>query len=132
MSEKDSALVSDINIVPFVDVVLVVLIIFLVIAPAFVRPGFDIILPKAVTAKKLENVQVFLSIDIQGTVYLNARAETKQKITQHLKNLVQKNKNVKAVIAADKNVAHGNVIKLIDTIRKAGVKSFAVSVEPGE
>ena len=127
--EKGYSVISDINIVPFVDIVLVILIIFLLISPTFIRPGFKINLPKAQTAKIPENVKIILSIDIQGQVYFNGKLNTEVEINEKLKAQVKKDPNVKAIIAADKNVAHGNVITLFDLVRKAGVKNFAVSVE---
>ncbi len=123
------ALMSEINIVPFVDIVLVILIIFLIVSPTFIRPGFDIQLPQAESAKKPQNVKALLSIDIDGTVYFNRAPLSKQELSEKLKKTVQRDQNMKVVISADKNVAHGNVISLIDLIRKAGVKKFAVSVE---
>lgn len=124
--------VSEINVVPFVDVVLVILIIFLVISPTFIKPGFDINLPQAQTAKKPENVKVMLSIDIEGIFYINQKPVEEKELSERLKKMVEKNKDMKAVIAADKDVAHGNVISLIDFVRKAGIKKFAVSVEHGK
>ena len=130
--KSDENIVSEINVVPFVDVVLVILIIFLVISPTFIKPGFDINLPQAKTAKKPENVKVILSIDIEGLFYINQKPVEEKELTERLKEMAEKNEDMKAVISADKDVAHGNVISLIDLVRKAGVKKFAVSVEPGK
>ena len=130
--KSNDGVVSEINIVPFVDVVLVILIIFLVISPTFIKPGFDINLPQAKTAKKPENVKVILSIDIEGSFYFNQKPIEEKALNERLKTMLEKDKDMKAVIAADKDVAHGNVIALIDLVRKAGVQKFAVSVEPGK
>lgn len=130
--KPNESVVSEINVVPFVDVVLVILIIFLVISPTFIKPGFDINLPQAKTAKKPENVKVILSIDIEGILYINQKPVEEQELNERLKGMLEKNQDMRAVIAADKDVAHGNVIALIDLVRKAGVKKFAVSVEPGK
>ena len=130
--KSNESIHSEINVVPFVDVVLVILIIFLIISPTFIKPGFDINLPQAHTAKKPENVKVILSIDIEGLFYINQKPVKEKELHEHLNKMVRKDKNVKAVIAADKDVAHGNVITLIDLVRKAGVKKFAVSVEHGQ
>ena len=130
--KSNDGVMSEINIVPFVDVVLVILIIFLVISPTFIKPGFDINLPQAKTAKKPENVKVILSIDIEGSFYFNQKPIEEKALNERLKTMLEKDKDMKAVIAADKDVAHGNVIALIDLVRKAGVQKFAVSVEPGK
>ena len=127
--EENSAIVSEINIIPFVDIVLVVLIVFLIISPTFINPGFDINLPKAETDETPKNIKALLSIDMEGEVYFNRTRFNRKKLVQKLKELVRQNIDIKVVIAADKNVAHGNVIALIDLARKAGVKKFAVSIE---
>ena len=128
-SEENSEVMSEINIVPFVDIILVVLIIFLIVAPAFIQPGLDIELPKAQTAEKPENAKALLTIDIEGLFYLNRQPVKKNTLKEKLKDFVSKNRDFKVVIAADRNVAHGNVISLIDLVRTAGVRKFAVSVE---
>ncbi len=128
-SGESHEMMSEINVVPFVDIILVVLIIFLIVAPTFINPGLDITLPKAETAKQPANVKILLTIDIEGLLYLNRNPIKKNPLKEKLKEFVSKNKDFKVVIAADKNVAHGNVISLIDLVRKTGVKKFAVSVE---
>ena len=131
-NQSDENIISEINIVPFVDVVLVILIIFLVISPTFIKPGFDINLPQAKTAKKPENVKVILSIDIEGLFYINQKPMEEKELDKQLKEMVKKDRDMKVVIAADKDVAHGNVIALIDRVRKTGIRKFAVSVEPSK
>ena len=131
MSEENKSIVSEINIVPFVDIVLVILIIFLITAPVFLNPGVNIQLPKAETATRLENTKALLSIDINGEVYLNRDSISKKALALKIKKFIAKDKDMRVVISADKNVAHGNVISLIDLVRKAGVRRFAVSVESG-
>ena len=88
--KSDENIVSEINVVPFVDVVLVILIIFLVISPTFIKPGFDINLPQAKTAKKPENVKVILSIDIEGLFYINQKPVEKKELTERLKKMAEK------------------------------------------
>lgn len=130
-SDKDEV-ISEINVVPFVDVILVVLIIFLIISPTFIKPGIDIQLPRAATAKKPENVKVMLSVDIEGGYYFNKKLMEEGDLTEELKKMAAKDKDIRVLVAADKNVAHGNVIGLIDLIRKAGLTKFAVSIEPSQ
>ena len=132
LSSENKALMSEMNIVPFVDIVLVILIIFLIVSPTFIRPGFDIQLPRAESAQRPQNAKALLSIDIEGRVYFNRKTLSKEELSQRLSHLVTEDQNIKVVISADKNVAHGNVISLIDLVRKAGVKKFAVSVESSQ
>ena len=128
-SSEKKEIISEINIVPFVDVVLVILIIFLLISPTFINPGFDIQLPRAETAKKPKNIRALLSIDIEGKVFFNKKSVNKKQLIKSLKKMIARDKDIKIVIAADRNVSHGNVIALIDLVKKSGVNKFAVSVE---
>ena len=128
-SDEHNTIMSEINIIPFVDIILVILIIFLIISPTFINPGFNISLPKAETAKQPKNVKALLTIDMEGKIYFNRVLLKKEELKQKLKQFIEKDKDMKVVIAADKNVAHGNVISLIDFVKKAGVNKFAVSVE---
>jgi len=129
MQTEKEHIVSEINIVPFVDIVLVILIIFLIVAPTFIKPDIDITLPKAETSKKSQNIKALLTVDIEGKIYFNRNSVNDVDLDQKLKQMVKKDPMAKVVIAADINVAHGNVIRLIDLVKKAGVKKFALSVE---
>ena len=126
---ENQELMSEINIVPFVDIVLVILIIFLILSPTFISPGFNIHLPKAETTDKPQNTRALITIDMDGIIYFNRYVIKKPDLQKKLKGFLQSDPNIKVVIAADKDVAHGNVISLIDFVRKAGVKKFAVSVK---
>ena len=88
--QSNENIVSEINVVPFVDVVLVILIIFLVISPTFIKPGFDINLPQAKTAIKPENVKVILSIDIEGIFYINQKPVEEKELYQQLTEMSKK------------------------------------------
>lgn len=117
---------SGINIVPFTDVVLVLLIIFMIAAPGLVRSGLDINLPGANTGRTQVKTRHRVALDAQGRIYLNAapipRADLIAKIKQQLETQV----DISVVLNADEATEHGKVVEVLDAIRSAGVKKIYV------
>lgn len=121
--------IAEINVVPLVDIVLVILIIFMVSAPIFIKPSININLPQAAsgTEEKPSNVTVTVSAD--GEIDLNGEKVTKEQLVTRVGEDVKKNPEVHAVISADKNVPHGTVIEILDSLQLKGIKKFAINVE---
>jgi biopolymer transport protein ExbD len=119
-AKHDEEIISDINITPFVDVTLVLLIIFMVTATYIVAQSIPVDLPQAGTG---EDVVTTLAIVItkEGQLYLDGVKLDEGKLSKEIAQVRQKNSDVRVVIAADKEVTHGRVVKVIDIIRKQGV-----------
>lgn len=126
---KDDEAIADINITPFVDIILVVLIIFMVTTPIIMNPGIKIQLPKAASGEETKQTKLNVSIAKDGKILLNGAIENDNSLGQKVKDLVAKNKEIQAIIAADKDVAHGTVIRVIDIVKSNGVSKFAISTE---
>lgn len=125
----DNDAIADINITPFVDIILVVLIIFMVTTPIIMNPSINIQLPKAVTGEETTPTQLTFNIAKTGQLYLNGKEINEQDILESVKAQVAKDPNVQAIIAADQDTSHGSVIKIIDLVKQAGVHKFAISTE---
>jgi biopolymer transport protein ExbD len=121
--------IADINIVPFVDIILVVLIIFMVTAPVLLKPSINVNLPKAGSGDNTAPSELSVSITADGSVSLNGKPTDENGITNFSKDLVGKNPEVQAIISADKDVTHGRVVAIIDAIKGAGVKKFAITID---
>jgi biopolymer transport protein ExbD len=121
--------ISDINIVPFVDIILVVLIIFMVTAPVLMRPSINVNLPKAGSGDSTAPSELTVSISAAGGVSLNGKVSDESAITAFSKDLSSKNPEVQAIISADKEVSHGKVVAIIDAIKSGGVKKFAITID---
>ncbi len=129
MKYQDEEPLSDINVVPLVDIILVVLIIFMVTAPMFMKPSINVNLPKAATGDQTQASKLSVSITVDGKLNLNGVFSNETKISEKAKEELAKNPEVQAVISADKDVSHGRVIAVLDIIKAAGVKKFAISIE---
>ena len=133
--DEDSAGIIDINITPFVDVVLVLLIIFMVTAKLIVARGVNIDKPKAATGGEVQST-LRVSVDAAGKLYVNgdlmtADADAVAKIRSVATGLAQP----KAIIAGDRVAAYGGVMRAIDLVQQAGIRAIALENEkpgPGE
>lgn len=121
--------IADINIVPFVDIILVVLIIFMVTAPVLLKPSINVNLPKSGSGDNTAPSELSISITAAGQVSLNGKPTDEKALSTYSKGLAAKNPEVQAIISADKDVTHGRVIAIIDAIKSAGVKKFAITIE---
>lgn len=127
--DEDSAGIIDINITPFVDVVLVLLIIFMVTAKLIVARGVNIDKPKAVTGGEVQST-LRVSVDAGGKLYVNgevmlADADAVAKIRAVSVGLAQP----KAIIAGDRTAAYGGVMRAIDVVQQAGIRAIALENE---
>ncbi len=121
--------IADINIVPFVDIILVVLIIFMVTTPLIMKPSINVSLPKAGTGDETTPSELSISITADGSLSLNGKPSDEPAIGAYAKELVGKKPDVQAIISADKEVQHGKVVAIIDAVKSGGVKKFAITID---
>jgi biopolymer transport protein ExbD len=121
--------ITEINMTPFVDIVLVILIIFLLTATVMMPRTFSIALPKATQADKLEKTVVIISIDREGQTAINGlKVPQDQDFMSIFTGQVQ-GKEPQAVIAADKETRHGRIIEVIDQLKRLQVERIGIEVE---
>lgn len=129
LDEDQDGIISDINVVPLVDIVLVVLIIFMVTAPMFMKPSINVNLPKAASGEQSVPTQLSITITKDGRTVLNGANADETAIQAKAQEQVGKNPEIQAIISADQEVPHGKVVHIIDIVKTAGVKKFAISIE---
>lgn len=127
--QNDDEPITAINVTPFVDIILVVLIIFMVTTPIIMKPSINVNLPKAASGDESAPSQLNLAISAKGEIQLNGQNTDEAQLQSQVAAILQKNPEAQAVIAADKDVPHGKVIGVIDTIKSAGVTKFAISID---
>jgi biopolymer transport protein ExbD len=126
----DDGLIAGINVTPLVDVTLVLLIIFMVTAKIIVSQGMPMDLPKAASGESLQTIfSVELSADGKTRVDSEAIAND-EAIGPLAKTAHGRNKDLRAVIRADKKVEHGRVIHVLDLLKRAGIAKIAFAVTP--
>ncbi len=126
----DDEPIAAINITPFVDIILVVLIIFMVTTPMIMNPNIKIILPKAAGGDGSDEPPNFsIGITSKGEVFLNGQPTSEGDLAKKAKVALAKDKNLTAMISADKESSHGRVMQVIGWIKREGIAKFAFSIE---
>jgi biopolymer transport protein ExbD len=121
--------INEINVTPLVDVMLVLLVIFMVASIYIVKDAIEVDLPKAASAGETLDTTLAIVIDREGRLYLNGRPSPDDVIARACEQASAKDANAQAIIAADQNVKHGDVIRVIDLIRTNGLTRFAINVK---
>ena len=129
VASQDDGPIASINIIPFVDIVLVLLVIFIVTSAAIVRASLNVELPRAASAGAKVASTLNLVLDKGGTLSLDGHATTPDAARAALQAAVARNPAAQAVIAADRGVPYGKVMEVIDLVKGAGVAGFALDVE---
>ncbi|AHI04846.1 TonB system transport protein ExbD2 [Bdellovibrio bacteriovorus W] len=126
---SDNEAIADINVVPLVDIILVVLIIFMVTAPMFMKPTINVNLPKAASGEQTAPSKLNIALTADGRINLNGSFVSEEEIKTKALEEVAKNADVQAIISADKDVPHGKVVSVLDVVKGSGVKKFAISID---
>ena len=133
--EGGQGAITDINVTPLVDITLVLLIIFMVTAPMIVNnPSIKVELPKAATGDETlkSTLALTLSRDAAGNVLLYANGEKtdEPKVKAMIPDMLAKNKDLQAIIAADRGISYGDVVHIVDLVKSLGVHKFALNTDP--
>ena len=128
--DKNGHLMSDINVTPFVDVMLVLLIIFMVTAPMMMQ-GMDVALPEA-TAEPLESEKehLIITLNTQNEVFINDFKVSVDGLGEKLKNILQGRAEREVYLKADKAITWGIVAQVMAEIKGAGVEKLGMVTEP--
>ncbi|MFO7964240.1 MAG: protein TolR [Desulfobacterales bacterium] len=125
-------LMADINVTPFVDVMLVLLIIFMVTAPMMIQ-GVDIDLPEAGSQPLTsEDEQLLISIDEQQRVFINDYAVSIDYLRDKIESIMAGGKGQDVYLRADKNVPYGVVVLVMSEIKSAGVDNLGIVTSPDD
>ncbi len=129
-SSNNDPLMSDINVTPLVDVMLVLLIIFMVTAPMMVQ-GVDVSLPQT-TAKPMasEKEHLIITVNQENEVYINDFKVTVDNLNQKLSKILAGRKDRAVFFRADKHVPYGIVARIMAEIQGAGVEKLGMVTEP--
>ena len=129
--DKDR-LMSDINVTPFVDVMLVLLIIFMATAPMMIQ-GVNVSLPEA-TAKPIisEKDHLLITLDKNGKLYINNYKIAPELLQNKIKKILEGHPDQEVYLRADKDVSYGAVVKIMSEIKGAGVEKLGMVTEPAE
>ncbi len=130
-SRRGRHLMAEINIIPLVDVVLVLLIVFMVTAPLLYR-GVDIKLPKSATNTIKPEMRVVLTIARDQSVHLDdEKQETPMaRLESRLQSMRADTPQMSVYLRADRDVPYGTVVNVMDLVKRAGIDKLGIVTEP--
>ncbi|MCC7440289.1 MAG: biopolymer transporter ExbD [Bdellovibrionales bacterium] len=121
--------IASINVTPFVDVVLVLLVIFMVTAPMLMKDVLGIRLPKSVSADAQKPTTFGVAVNRAGQILLDGIPVDQEGLTRRAKDTLALDPEVQAVIAADGDARHEDVVRAIDWVQQAGMKRFGLQIQ---
>jgi biopolymer transport protein ExbD len=126
--DDNEEIISEINMTPFVDIVLVVLIVFIVTATYIVAQSIPVDLPEAATGEDVVTTMA-VAVTSDGQMFVDGRESSDADLTERIGSARNTESDIRVVIAADKSVSHGRVVHIIDLVRRLGVSRFAINIE---
>ncbi len=122
--------ITQINVVPLVDIMLVLLIIFMLTASFISTPSIPVNVPKAYTSNPTAPASQALVLNLQGEIFYQNRKVTREELGKILREEAALNPELRIVLSADTAVTHGKVVELLDLVRQAGITKIALGVSP--
>ncbi len=131
ITENESNLEGEgINIVPMIDVIFAILTFFIISSLDLIRiENIPVNLPRATTSKLVNDKPIILTIDEENNIFLDSKPVDSKILVDNIKNLISKNSTDILVISADKNLAYGNVVDVIDQLRTIENLRIGMSTE---
>ncbi|MDR2366937.1 MAG: protein TolR [Deltaproteobacteria bacterium] len=132
-SFEGRALMSDINVTPMVDVMLVLLIIFMVAAPMMTQ-GLEVDLPKVdANVMQTDNTMIIITVDAEGQVLLDGtRLANIENLDAQIRQVMRTKGTERLFLKADKSVPYGRVAGIMGALRVAGIVNVGLVTEPPE
>jgi biopolymer transport protein TolR len=129
MTRQTGTTLAEINIVPFVDVMLVLLIIFMITAP-ILQSGIDVDLPKTQTVKEITEARLVVTIDRGQLVYLGSDAVNIHDLGSRVRAQMRNPQSDPVFLRCDETVPFGTFATVIDTLRQSGIANVSIVTEP--
>ena len=131
MEDKRHRLMSEINMVPFVDIVLVLLIIFMISAPLMYR-GIDINLPQSSVNTIKQEQRIMLTVDRNLNLFVDGEAVALRGLESAIQKKQRSGSDTTVYLKADRVVPYGTIITVMDVVKKMGIDKLGMVTEPIE
>jgi biopolymer transport protein TolR len=128
-SHRIGSSLAEINIIPLVDVTLVLLLIFMLTAPLMYR-GIDVNLPKTSGKPTAVEERMVLTLTKEQAVYLNDKLVPAAALEDHLKNVFKNRQDKTLYLRADQALQYGFVVETMDRVRRSGIEKLGMVTEP--
>ncbi len=128
MADRKNRLMSEINMVPFVDIVLVLLIIFMISAPLMYR-GIDVDLPRSSVNTIKQEQRIMLIVDRFSNIYIDDRKVPMQGIESAIRQKSSEGADVTVYLKADRSVPYGTIVSVMDKVKGMGIDKLGMVTE---
>jgi biopolymer transport protein ExbD len=129
-TQRQQKLVAEINITPFTDVILVLLVIFMITTPLIYQSNIKVDLPKAKSAQQESSARkayTYITITEKGFVYLDERMVTRRELRSRIEALHKNNPALSIVLRADKTVPFKDIVEVLDIMAEFGITKFNIA-----
>ncbi len=121
---------SEINITPLTDVMLVLLVIFMVTTPLIIKAGIDINLPKAHTKTSAPSQHIQITLTANAKLKVNGKKIQFKQLRPYLTKLIKQGADPSVTVSADERVPYGDAVRVLDISRQAGATKLILAAEP--
>jgi len=128
LSKQTQSTLSEINMVPFIDVVLVLLIIFMITAP-ILQSGIEVDVPATSSAREINEVRLVVSIDKNQLIYIGDTPVNINRLGAQVKAQLKKPQD-SVFLRADETIPFGIFAKVVDTLRLSGINNISIVTKP--
>jgi biopolymer transport protein ExbD len=125
---RKSKLMVEINITPFTDVVLVLLIIFMIATPFIYQSSMRVQLPQASKTEETSR-DIIITVNAQGDIFLDDAKVDLDTLKYKMMAMMRRRSNASVIINGDKNVRYNSVIQVMDVLTQSGVKNPGLGIE---
>jgi len=131
LRDRKQKLIAEINITPFTDVILVLLIIFMITTPLMLQSGLKVNLPKAKSAQQIKNAKAQVSVTItnEGLIYLDEKMATKKELKEQISGMHRDNPELEVVLLSDKMVRFKDIVSVLDILNDLGINKLNISAK---
>ena len=121
---------ADINITPFTDVILVLLIIFMITTPLILQSNIKVSLPEAASGKPLTSTrQMNITIANDNSVYIDNKLVTRKELRAQVRMMHRDNPNMEVILFSDKAVRFKNIVSILDDLNEIGIKNLNIAAK---
>ena len=127
---RRGGLITEINVTPLVDIMLVLLVIFMLTAQLLHTQVLEVDLPTAKTSTASEHAMLTIALPADGGLFIDGHAATPAELDQAVAAALRADPKAQVIVAGDRQTPHGRVVWLIDRLNSLGMGAFNIQVDP--